>query len=642
MGPQLNFLPPAQSVIGSSQINGPTGVAVDGAGNLYVSDQTRILKETLSSGSYTQSVIPTTGLEVAEDIAIDGAGNLYVADYGGEVLKLAPSNGSYIQQTVASGLGHATGVAVDGAGNVYVDDSFSGRLLKETPTASGYTQATIGEFPGYGVPDATSKVAVDGNGNLFVIGVESIYIETVTSGGYIQSFLKAPVGPSSGIALDRAGNVYLSAFENNRVVKLSFDGELVRSAVVAGVNEPEGLAFDGAGNLYVATFSSVPPNAIVKLGFAQTPALNFGNVPYGTVASTTQQTLTLENIGNQPLQLPILQSGDNPALNGDFVLGTTASSGCPIIAASASSPGILANGDSCGYTLTFAPTQLGPARGSVVLTDNNLNAAGPQFAVQTIQLTATEVRAAQQITFGDIPLEVRYGHKSILIAADGGHSGNAVTFTVKGPAKLSGNQLKITGAGLVKVTANQAGNADYSAAAPVSVTVNVEKAVLVVQAENAKREYGKPNPKFHYSLSGLVDGDTSATAFTGAPALKTKATETSPVGKYEIAAGIGTLESKNYSFEFIDGTLTVTPIGVAAAPKFTPPAGKYSSTTSVTIADSTPGAVIYYTLNDSQPSEFSKTYKEPIVVTKNETIKAIALTKGYTASPVTTATYKIE
>jgi sugar lactone lactonase YvrE len=641
-GAQLSFLPPVQTAIGGGKPDGPIGVAVDGAGNVYFSNHTQILKETLSNGTYTQSVIPTTGLESAEQIAIDGAGNLYIADYGGQVLELTPSNGSYSQNTVASGLGHASGVAVDGAGNVYIDESFSGRLLKETLTASGYSQSVIGQFGGYGVPYATSKIAVDSSGNLYVTGDYLIYLETLTPGGYVQSTIEAKVLIPSGIALDGNGNIYVSEFDNNRVVKITFTGGSAGLDAVASVNEPEGLAFDGAGNLYVVTFSSASANAVVKLGLADAPPLNFGNVPYGASSSAGAQTLTLENTGNQPLQLPVLQSNDNPALSGDFVLANTAASTCPVVTSSSTGAGTLSGGASCTYQLSFEPTAIGPAAGSLVLTDNNLNAAGPQFASQTVQLTGTEVQAAQQITFGYIPPKGRYGRGPIAISATGGGSGNPVTFSVQGPGSLSGNQLKITGAGLVTVTANQTGNADYLAAAPVSATIDVEKAVLAVQAENAKREYGQPNPAFHCTINGYVDGDTAATAFTGAPALTTTATGTSDPGKYKITASAGTLRSKNYSFEFMDGTLKVIPIGIAAAPAFTPPAGSYKSTTSVTITDSTPDAVIHYTLNGSLPTESSQTYEKPIVVTKNETIKAIARAKGYTTSPVATAAYKIE
>ena len=117
----------------------------------------------------------------------------------------------------------------------------------------------------------------------------------------------------------------------------------------------------------------------------------------------------------------------------------------------------------------------------------------------------------------------------------------------------------IRGAGKVEVTANQAGNIDYDPAAPVSVTVIVEKAVLIVTGRNGERVDGEKNKDYGYALSGFVDGDTAVDAVTGKPSLTTTATEESPVGTYPIAAKPGTLASRDYEFSFKEGALTITP-----------------------------------------------------------------------------------
>jgi hypothetical protein len=74
-------------------------------------------------------------------------------------------------------------------------------------------------------------------------------------------------------------------------------------------------------------------------------------------------------------------------------------------------------------------------------------------------------------------------------------------------------------------------------------------------------------------ITGFVNGDTAATAVTGAAALSTTATAASAVGTYPITAAAGTLAAKNYSFKFVNGTLTVTLIGTVATPTFTPEQG---------------------------------------------------------------------
>jgi hypothetical protein len=79
----------------------------------------------------------------------------------------------------------------------------------------------------------------------------------------------------------------------------------------------------------------------------------------------------------------------------------------------------------------------------------------------------------------------------------------------------------------------------------------------------------------------------------------------------------------------------------AAAPAFSPAAGRYSGTRSVTLASATPGAVIYYTVNGTAPTTASAKYTGAIAVSANTTIKAMATASGYLNSAVATAAYTI-
>jgi hypothetical protein len=88
------------------------------------------------------------------------------------------------------------------------------------------------------------------------------------------------------------------------------------------------------------------------------------------------------------------------------------------------------------------------------------------------------------------------------------------------------------------------------------VSINVQKAVLTIKADDKSKTYGDANPPLTYTPSGFVNGDTPATAYAGAPALST-APANSGAGLYPINAAAGTLASANYSFNFVAGTLTV-------------------------------------------------------------------------------------
>jgi hypothetical protein len=188
--------------------------------------------------------------------------------------------------------------------------------------------------------------------------------------------------------------------------------------------------------------------------------------------------------------------------------------------------------------------------GEYMVTKDNYNGT----SIIIYRWTPGITRTAQTINFPSVS-NVVYGTAPIPLQATAS-SNLPVTYTVTGPAVLSGQNLTITGAGTVTVTANQSGNSSYAAASPVTHSFTVAPAVLTISAQNLTMAYGTALPALVSSAAGFVNGD-SAGVVTGAAALTTTATSTSPVGAYTITAAQGTLAATNYNFVFVNGVLDI-------------------------------------------------------------------------------------
>jgi hypothetical protein len=213
-GPQTTFLPATQSANPNS-LGAPfsIGVAVDGNGNLYITETANatVQKGTLQlNGSFDWSTIGS-GFNLPEAIAVDGAGNVYVIDIRNgtsvALYKETLSGDNYVQSMIASGFSAPIAMVVDGAGNVYVIDQGMDFVTEgiDIPTAvykealqpdGSYVQAAIGS--GWIFP---SSLAVDGAGNVYVIDGGSVedggnvpagvYKETLQPDG---SYTQASIG----------------------------------------------------------------------------------------------------------------------------------------------------------------------------------------------------------------------------------------------------------------------------------------------------------------------------------------------------------------------------------------------------------------------------------------------------------------
>ena len=301
----------------AARISGPTGVAVDGAGNLYIADRanhrirrvdaTGIITTIAGIGEFRSDGdnSPALNAELARPfgVAVDGAGNLYIADSNHHRIRRVDAAGT-ITTIAGSGkqgysgddgpaihakLSGPTGVAVDGAGNLYIADRLNERIRRVDAAGTITTFAGTGEtgYSGDNGPavrarlDLPFRVAVDGAGILYIADRNNHCIRRVDAAGTITTFagtgepgysgdggpaVRAQLGLPHGVAVDGAGNLYIADTINDRIRRVDATGTIttvagtgVRGfsgdsgpAVQARLNFPFGVAADGAGNLYVA------------------------------------------------------------------------------------------------------------------------------------------------------------------------------------------------------------------------------------------------------------------------------------------------------------------------------------------------------------------------------------------------------
>jgi hypothetical protein len=144
----------------------------------------------------------------------------------------------------------------------------------------------------------------------------------------------------------------------------------------------------------------------------------------------------------------------------------------------------------------------------------------------------------------------------------------------------------------------------------------------------------------HYYFTVLT-GDSSAT-------VQADTFEVTPDGSciifQTISVSNNPSQSPLFSSQALYKTAAVTSINIigqtVATPTFTPPAGSYISGPTVTIADATGGATIYYTTDGSTPTTSSPVYSTPVtIVTLPTTLQAVAVLAGYINSAIASALY---
>jgi sugar lactone lactonase YvrE len=510
----------------SAELNYNFGVAVDSTGNVYIADTYNCLVRKVSTAGtittfaglvvsssvrcgYTGDGGAATSAELyyPYGVAVDSKNAVYIADYAEHVIRKVTGGTINTIAGIGGLLGYSgdggpataallydpSAVAVDAAGNVFIADTNNCRV-REINAATGIITTIAGNggcaFTGDGLAVANGVaypqgLAVDANDNLF-IGDYSNRVRWVSPNGIMTtiagtgsagysgdggSATAALLSEPTGVALDSAGDVLVSDYNNGRVRSISAFAALGTSTgnlsfgltAVGSTSSPETLILSALGpvsitniststnfseadncptsmtngmtctmyvyfvptasgnlngNVTVNTngfFSQVNTVNLTGLGSAMSltgAPLAFGNQLVKTTSAA--KSVTVKNTGTSAITMGAITLTDTT----DYAISTNT---CPASGAT------LAGGASCTISVTFGPTTTGSKRGSVVINDSDPST--PQLIGLSGTGTSNVSLSPTSITFAITAVGVTSANTKITLTNNTG-----VSITLSNPA----------------------------------------------------------------------------------------------------------------------------------------------------------------------------------------------------------------
>ena len=397
----------------NAQLLSPISVAVDSSGSLYITDTGNdrvrkvangVIATLAGGGTLVGDNGPATGAQLSHPsgVALDSAGNLYIADEDSNLIWKV-SNGA-ITTVAGNGTAGFSGdngpatnaqlfnpisVAVDSSGNLYIADTGNNRVRK---VANGVITTMAGNgtpgFSGDNGPAASAQlsfptaVALDSAGKLYIADTGNNRIRMVANGvittiagngmaGFNGDNIPATAGPLGGpvgVAVDSAGNLYISEDtvaglgSYTRIRKVSsgvittvagngtdgFSGDN-GPATSADLWEPAGIAVDSAGNLFIADFINqrirkVSGGVITTVAGNGTEGFSGDNGPAFNAQLSGPQGVAVDSSGNVYIadggnsRVRLLTPAGSPSINNGGVVNAASSArGQPVVPGSIAS-----------------------------------------------------------------------------------------------------------------------------------------------------------------------------------------------------------------------------------------------------------------------------------------------------------------
>jgi len=338
----------------SARFNNPSNIVTDASGNLYIADNgnneirkitpagvvTTFAGSTAGFSGFTNATGTAARFNGPGGLAIDGSGNLYVSDLGNNVIRkittagvvttFAGSTAGTAGTTNATGtaarFNQPSGISFDASGNLYVAD-FNNNEIRKITSAGVVTTFAGSTTGGAGFTNATGTAArfrtptgvqVDASGNVFVTDLGNNAIREITPAGVVTTFAGSTAGTAgstnatgtaarfsspSGITIDGAGNLYIGDFGNNEIREITpagvvtllagsatqVSGTTDATGTAAKFNGPTDMNIDNTGVMYLADYTNNSIRKITLSGYTISPALPAGlsfDVTTGKITGT--------------------------------------------------------------------------------------------------------------------------------------------------------------------------------------------------------------------------------------------------------------------------------------------------------------------------------------------------------------------
>jgi streptogramin lyase len=240
-------------------MDGPSGLGVDGAGNVWVASYFNTAALFSPLGKPLQQVTGD-GLSASYGLAVDGNNDAWIPNepnpgYSGNSVSVLNSSGLSVAGSsgfTGGGLDYPVSVTIDTDGSAWVVDYGDSRLTHLSNSgqalsgSSGYTSSQL-IFP--------VAAAVDSSHNVWVANQSATTVTKVVPDGSLFTSFSCCDGPS-GLAIDQLDNVWVANYSGNTISEISSAGVVLsnNAYVGGGLDHPQGVAVDGACTVWIANF----------------------------------------------------------------------------------------------------------------------------------------------------------------------------------------------------------------------------------------------------------------------------------------------------------------------------------------------------------------------------------------------------